>query len=105
MTGSHRALPGGPGGAPGGCPSAPMAMDGSDDDPRGWYIGLISLTVPSTVTPIAVVSAVTPSMLPVPSRAPQSQTIGLLTAALSGNWNAQVSAATTNIAFPPPAQR
>ena len=35
MTGSHRALPGGPGGAPGGRPSAPTSMDGSDDDPRG----------------------------------------------------------------------
>ena len=34
MPGSHRALPGGPGGAPGGRPSAPTAMDGSDDDPR-----------------------------------------------------------------------
>ena len=28
-------VPGGPGGAPGGRPSALMAMDGSDDDPRG----------------------------------------------------------------------
>ena len=28
-------VPGGPGGAPGGRPSVPTAMDGSDEDPRG----------------------------------------------------------------------
>ena len=33
--GSHQALPGGPGGAPGGRLSAPTAMDGSDGNPRG----------------------------------------------------------------------
>ena len=33
-------VPGDPGGAPGGRPSAPTAMDGSDDDPRRGYRGL-----------------------------------------------------------------
>ena len=33
MPGSHQALPGGPGGAPGGCLNAPTSMDGSDDNP------------------------------------------------------------------------
>ena len=33
------AIPGGPEGAPGGRPSAPTAMDGSDDDPQGVPVG------------------------------------------------------------------